>query len=416
MTPLKYAFDAQIKGSGTSQAECSEGGLAYVTPEAITGALLGQLGRRITPTGLVSAPAYSIALCTIGAGVGKSALIDEPYITNPQIVSLVPGSRVQPHYAAYLLKAMFTRFQMLAHQGVIPYSTPPILLAEKGWLPPRLIQEQIANFLDEQTARIDALIAMKTELVEKLQEMGQSAISARILGEDLPSQRKSTNVSEIGSIPSHWQLLPMMRLTDPARPIMYGIVLPGPNIVLGPSVPIVKGGDVRPHRLKLELLNRTTPEIEAPYARARLAEGDIVYSIRGTIGDAELVPAELAGANITQDVARIAPRVGIEPRWLLYAAKARPVFAQLEQLSLGAAVKGINIFDIKRARVPTPPVTEQIRIADELGALTARLVALRQHTLEHIDRLREYRSSLISAAVTGQLDIGTFQRKPVQPA
>lgn len=276
-------------------------------------------------------------------------------------------------------------------------------------IPSSAEQVLIANFLDVQTARIDALIAEKTALIARLLEMAESTIAARILGENVPGKRQCTNVVEVGTIPQHWRLTPMMRLTDPERPIMYGIVLPGPNIEEGPSVPIIKGGDVRPHRLKLELLNRTTPEIEAPYARARLAEGDIVYSIRGTIGDAELVPGELAGANITQDVARIAPRVGITPKWLLYAAKSRPVFAQLEQLSLGAAVKGINIFDLKRARVPTPPPEEQTRIATELEALTVRLAALRHHSLDHIIRLREYRSSLISAAVTGQLDINAYK-------
>ncbi len=272
-------------------------------------------------------------------------------------------------------------------------------------------QARIANFLDVQTARIDALIAEKERLIGHVVEFSRAAIAEKLLGLDLPGERVTTNVKEVGAIPRGWVLTPMMRLTDPARPIMYGIVLPGPNVEAGPSVPIVKGGDVRPHRLKLALLNRTTPEIEAPYARARLAEGDIVYSIRGTIGDAELVPEELVGANITQDVARVAPRKDVEKRWLLYAAKSAPVFAQLDQLSSGAAVRGINIYDLKRARVPTPPLEEQCRIADELDALLGRLVALRKHAEVHAERLREYRSSLISAAVTGQLDISAFQAK-----
>ncbi len=268
-------------------------------------------------------------------------------------------------------------------------------------------QQRIANFLDEQTARIDALIAEKEALHERLYEYLESAIASRILGEDASGPRTETNVAEVPELPKGWTLTPMMRLSDPSRPIMYGIVLPGPNIEEGPSVPIVKGGDVRPHRLKLALLNRTTPEIELPYARARLAEGDIVYSIRGTIGDAELVPAELAGANITQDAARIAPHSGVDRRWLLFAAKSRPVFAQLDQLSLGAAVRGINIFDLKRARVPTPPLAVQRRIADDLSSLSERNSTLRQHCIGHIQKLREYRSSLISAAVTGQLDINS---------
>lgn len=274
-------------------------------------------------------------------------------------------------------------------------------------LPTQLEQERIANFLDENTARIDALIAKKARLLQSLVELKQSEIASRILGQGLDVPRASTHIAEIGSIPVGWRLTPMMRLTDPGRPIMYGIVLPGPNVDEGPSVPIVKGGDVRPHRLRLGLLNRTTPEIEAPYARARLAPGDVVYSIRGTIGDVEMVPSELEGANITQDVARIAPGAGVEPRWLMYAAKSRPVFAQLEQLSLGAAVRGINIWDLKRARVPTPPREVQRRIAEHLDSFVARTEGLAAHCVLHIERLREYRSSLISAAVTGRLNIDT---------
>jgi len=152
---------------------------------------------------------------------------------------------------------------------------------------------------------------------------------------------------------------------------MYGIVLPGPNVDAG--IPIVKGGDVRPHRLKLELLNRTTPEIEAPYARARLRHNDVVYAIRGGIGDAELVPAELKDANITQDAARISPALGIQPMWLLYALKSSPVFAQLEQGAVGATIRGINIFDLKRARIPVPPPSERDQISAYLIEMTQEI-------------------------------------------
>jgi type I restriction enzyme S subunit len=322
--------------------------------------------------------------------------------------------------------ARFVRYCLLAPEFVhaVDCSTYGSKMPRADWgfvgavqLPcPALAEQQrIANFLDEQTARIDALIAEKTELAERLAELSQSTIADEILGRGA-AKRQPTNVRELGDMPSGWVVAPMMRLTDPSRPIMYGIVLPGPNVEEGPSVPIVKGGDVRPQRLRLELLNRTTPEIELPYARARLREGDIVYSIRGTIGDAELVPAELTGANITQDVARISPRRDVDGRWLLYAAKSRPVFAQLEQLSLGAAVRGINIFDLKRAKVPTPPIAVQRLIADKLDTLIARFHALQKHSLAHIALLREYRSSLISAAVTGQLDVGAYRLLKSSPS
>lgn len=214
---------------------------------------------------------------------------------------------------------------------------------------------------------------------------------------------KDSGVEWLGDVPVHWSVSPLMRLTARGRPIMYGIVLPGPNVEGG--IPIVKGGDVRPHRLKLGLLNRTTPEIEAPYARARLRHNDVVYAIRGGIGDAELVPAELENANITQDAARVSPAPEIQPMWLLFALKSSPVFAQLEQGAVGATIRGINIFDLKRARIPVPPPSERVQIANHLVEITNEIDLIVEKSRRSIELMCEHRAALISAAVTGKIDV-----------
>jgi len=194
-----------------------------------------------------------------------------------------------------------------------------------------------------------------------------------------------------------------MRLVDPERPIMYGIVLPGPDFPGG--VPIIKGGDVSPERLVLERLNRTDPEIEAKYVRSRLAGGDIVYAIRGSIGAAAVVPDALEGANLTQDTARVAPRTGVHVGWLMYALQASPIFAQLEAGAVGATIRGINIFSLKRADLPVPPQGEQVAIRQYLDLQTRRMDELVESVRGAIERLREYRSALSTAAVTGQIDV-----------
>ena len=271
-------------------------------------------------------------------------------------------------------------------------------------LPPHDEQNAVADFLDHETAKIDALIVEQQRLIALLKEKRQAVISHAVTkGLDPNVRMKDSGVKWLGEVPAHWQVRPLMYLTQPDRPIMYGIVLAGPNVDEG--IPIVKGGDVKPHRLKLDLLNRTTPEIEAPFARARLRPGDIVYSIRGTIGEAELVPQELLDANITQDAARIAPSKRTNNRWLARAVRATPVFVQLEQRSLGAAVRGINIFDLKRARVPVPPPAEQEAIADYLDRAMAALDDLRSEAEDAIVLLQERRSALVSAAVTGKIDV-----------
>jgi type I restriction enzyme S subunit len=89
----------------------------------------------------------------------------------------------------------------------------------------------------------------------------------------------------------------------------------------------------------------------------------------------------------------------------LHALKSAPVFAQLEAGALGATIKGINIRDLKRALIPVPPRDEQEAIAGHLDREAARVNALVQKIGDAIERLSEYRTALISAAVTGKIDI-----------
>lgn len=271
-------------------------------------------------------------------------------------------------------------------------------------VPPTEQQRAIADFLDRETEKTDALVAKKRRLIELLQEERTAVISDAItkgLDPDVPM--KDAGVGRLGDLPRPWTASPLMRLVDPERPIMYGIVLPGPDFPGG--VPIIKGGDVSPERLVLERLNRTDPEIEAKYVRSRLAGGDIVYAIRGSIGAAAVVPDALEGANLTQDTARVAPRTGVHVGWLMYALQASPIFAQLEAGAVGATIRGINIFSLKRADLPVPPQGEQVAIRQYLDLQTRRMDELVESVRGAIERLREYRSALITAAVTGQIDV-----------
>jgi type I restriction enzyme S subunit len=271
-------------------------------------------------------------------------------------------------------------------------------------IPPVSEQRAIAAFLDRETARIDALVAKKERLIELLQEKRTALITRAVTrGLDPNVPMKDSGVEWLGEIPAHWAVKRLWHLTPFDRRIMYGIVLPGPNVEEG--VPIVKGGDVSPDRLRLDRLSRTTPEIEAGYVRSRLRAGDLVFAIRGSIGEVAMVPGELEGANLTQDAARIAYTGATRGAWLLYALKSLAVFAQLEAGALGATIRGVNIRDLKRACIPVPGLCEQMAIADFLDHETAKLNALVAKVREAIERLKEFRTALISAAVTGKIDV-----------
>ena len=91
--------------------------------------------------------------------------------------------------------------------------------------------------------------------------------------------------------------------------------------------------------------------------------------------------------------------------WLLYLLKSYAVFSQLEVGALGATIRGINIRDLKRTLIPVPPLSEQQDIADYVESETAKLDALVAKVQEAIGRLKELRTALISAAVTGRIDV-----------
>lgn len=183
--------------------------------------------------------------------------------------------------------------------------------------------------------------------------------------------------------------VPLKRIVEPTRPIMYGIVLPGPNQLDGPM--IVKGGDVKPERLEPTRLCRTTPSIEVGYARSRLRGGDIVVAIRGGIGDVELVPESIDGANITQDVARISCGSDADARFVRYAIASATVQADVSRRTTGATVRGLNIEDLKEVAIPFPPRQRQTAVADFLDAEMTDINALIVHKRRMVELLDERR-------------------------
>lgn len=342
--------------------------------------------------------------------IGVPALVED---TADDLVSGYHLALLRPFaeclLGSYLFRALQSprvayQFQVAAN-GVTRYGLSHSVI--KGtWIPLPPLREQaaIARFLDYADRRIRRYIRAKQKLIKLLEEQEQAIIHRAITrGLDPDVRVKPSGVEWLGEVPEHWERRRLLQITDPSRPIMYGIVLPGPDVDEG--VYIVKGGNCEPGRLRPELLSRTTFEIESRYARSRLAPGDIVFAIRGGVGAAELVPAALAGANLTQDAARVAADAGIHPRWLLYAVRS-PVFQEhVKSRVVGATVRGINIRDLKRIEIVVPPPAEQALIAEHLDNTLRNSVAASERARREIAILREYRTRLITDVVTGKVDV-----------
>jgi type I restriction enzyme S subunit len=316
-------------------------------------------------------------------GRAVSYLLDGPAWVNNHIHVLRPHPGVDRRFLVYALNSV-------DYAAYITGSTRDKLTQDEMWqirVPavPEARQRAIADYLDRETARIDALIVAKQRMVTLLEERWQAFLDEVLW----------TNVDRLTRV---------MHVVDLARQVMYGIVLPGPDVG-GDGVAIVKGGDVAQRRLSWEELCKTTNEIEAPFARARLRGGDLVFAIRGGIGDVAIVPDALAGANITQDVARVAPRSGISSTWLLYSLESPKTQSDVRSRVTGATITGLNIWELERVQIPLASEERQQRDVSRLDQEHREVGAMRGALARQVVLLRERRQALITAAVTGQLDI-----------
>ena len=206
-----------------------------------------------------------------------------------------------------------------------------------------------------------------------------------------------------------WNTVRLEELVSEDRPITYGIVKPGPDTEHG--IPYIRVVDMNGGGVRVDALRRTSPEIAKQYRRSEVQPGDLLLSIRGHVGRLAVVPEGLAGANITQDTARLVLRQGCHPRyvfWYLYSLEAQ---RWMERQMKGVAVRGINLADVKEIPVPVPPLPDQRRIAAILDKADA-IQRKRQEVLDRADDLMQ--AGFMDIVGPGASDYESWPRMTVE--
>ncbi len=321
-----------------------------------------------------------------------------------EILAFKP-QRIAGRFLFYCLGSRWfiERCNALAYGAKMPRVSWPTQLSQFNLpLPPLPEQQRIAAYLDASCAAIDAAVAAKRRQLETLDSLASTIINHAVtMGCEKHDSFTSTGIDWFPKIPSKWRAIRFKSL--------FRLIYRYPtyfNIEYVPEgIAEVRGESLTPNGFIETLPDERyiSPETAAQFPRTELALGDIVMSVRGTMGKIGLVDERYVGANITANMLRLSPykhRVtGEFLRWLMRSTYFNEA---LNSSAPQTTIKTITMPQLAKLRVALPPKLEQRQICkfleEKIGAVKRLVVGIETQ----IATLTAYRKSLIHECVTGQ--------------
>jgi type I restriction enzyme S subunit len=246
-------------------------------------------------------------------------------------------------------------------------------------LPPNAVQRQIAAYLDRKTRTVDALTAVVNRRLAALQQRMLSALSHELAASGGATRLKNAARVNQASLPASTQPDARFRYVDISSVDSWGQIRPGDEMTFE----------------------------SAPSRARRLARpGDIVLStVRTYLRAIASVPSPADDLVFSTGFAVLSPCEGVEPRFLRWALQSSEFLDEVVARSVGINYPSVNIDDLMDIRIVVPPMTRQRAIADRFDRTSEAVRRVAQATKEELDTLAERRQALVTAAVTGQIEI-----------
>lgn len=360
--------------------------------------------------------AGDIVIPARGNSIGHVKLVKQKSTTTQTTIysKAIRKNRNEPRFVKYFLEGnRKTLFEY--DQTAIPQITVSQVSKNKIVIPPKIEQEIIANYLDRETGKIDSLIAKKNEFIERLKEKRTALISQVVtkglppeevqkLGIPINTKTKPSGIAHIGDIPAYWNVKPLRYLGKTQN----GISKEG--AAFGTGFPFVSYGDAyRDFSLPASVagLVESTEEERRIFSVLR---GDIFFTRTSEtveeIGLASTCTSTIEDAAFAGFLIRFRPLPNIlDVGFSKYYFRA--------EIHRRFFVKEVNIVTraslsqdlLKKLPVLIPPKDEQKLIAEYLDDKTSQIDLLIQKTELAVEKLGEFRSSLITSAVTGKIDV-----------
>lgn len=289
-------------------------------------------------------------------------------------------------------------------------------LDERAAYPPSAEQAHIATFLDRETARIDALVEEQQRLIEVLKEKRQAVISHAVTkGLDPDVTMKDSGVEWLGEVPAYWEVAPLKYLAKEKVAGPYGASLTKAMYTTS-GYRVYGQQQVIPNDFSLGDYYISQEKFEE-MSRYQVFPGDVLFSVMGTVGKVAVVPSEVEPGIINPRLVRYRFFRKANPDFLRLLVMSQHYQDSLQESAQGSTMEGLNMSILGDLPILLPDPEEQSNIVARLkqeNSLFEELVSQVKHAM---NLLIERRSALISAAVTGKIDVRGWKsgQYPEQP-
>ena len=271
------------------------------------------------------------------------------------------------------------------------------------FIPPISEQKTIANFLDQKTAVIDGLIADKEKLIELLQEKRQAIITEAVTKGLNPNVRmKDSGIEWIGEIPEHWILSKIKYVSLINNKTLSESTDDDYEIDYIDISSVTSIGEI-------DGIQRLNFKDAPSRARRILSKGDtIVSTVRTYLKAIAFIENVQSNLICSTGFAVLTPLSKVVPKYLFYLMRSEKYVNEIVRRSVGVSYPAINASDIGALECAIPNKDEQKYIVEYLDNCTTQIDQLVNDIQTQIQKLKEYRQSLISEAVTGKIDVRDY--------
>jgi type I restriction enzyme, S subunit len=270
-------------------------------------------------------------------------------------------------------------------------------------------QKSIAHFLDRKTAAIDTLVAKKQRLIQLLEEKRTALINQAVTkGLNPNSPMKNSGIPWIGEIPEHWEVLRLRHLISDKVADPYGSSLTK-SMYVSTGYRVYGQQQVIPGNFTVGDYY-ISPEKFLEMQRYLVQPKDVLVTVMGTIGRVAVVPEEIETGIINPRLVKYVVRKKyILPYFFAWVFRSKSGESQLSEMAQGVTMDGLNLTVLSDLWMPIPLLDEQNNIVTYIDEITNKNNRLQHVVKKQIEKLQEYRRSLITAAVTGKLAISEVE-------